>query len=60
MDTNLHPVALDLPLSAGSYLDKLQDQRLDRLELHRAMELKWKLENAGSTGETSCAESTNR
>jgi len=39
--------------------------RLDQLELHRAMamELKWKLENlenAGSTGDTSYAESTNR
>ncbi|CAK9181753.1 unnamed protein product [Ilex paraguariensis] len=36
--------------------------RLDQLELHKAMamELKWKLENAGSTGDTSYAESTNR
>ena len=39
------PMALYLPLSAGAYFDKLQDQRLDQLELQKAMamamELKW-------------------
>lgn len=29
------PMALYLPLSAGAYFDKLQDQRLDQLELHK-------------------------
>lgn len=39
------PMALYLPLSAGAYFDKLQDQRLDQLELQKAMamELKWRL-----------------
>lgn len=30
-------LALYLPLSAGAYFDKLQDQRLDQLELKKAM-----------------------
>lgn len=36
-------LALYLSLSAGAYFDKLQDQRLDQLELQKAMamEQKW-------------------
>lgn len=36
------PMALYLPTSAGAYFDKLQDQRLDQLELHKAMAMKRK------------------
>ena len=38
-------LALYLPLFAGAYFNKLQDQRLDQLEPQKAMaiELKWVL-----------------